>query len=135
VISSTLLLQPDPSLSWGSFPIPFTFYMTTTDWDPDTVTWNTRPNLNTSLPIQVTFYDDDDLKYVYFDPFAEQWLENDASNYGFIFGPTSSAMEYGMGFYSGEYDAVEDFRPALQVVYNPASSVEEKSWGAIKALE
>lgn len=107
--------------------------MITTDWDPDTVTWNTRPNYNVSHPIQQTFYHDDDVNYVYFTPFSEQWLENDEPNFGFIFGPTSSATEYGMGFYSGEYDVIEDFRPALQVVYEPASTVEEKSWGAIKA--
>jgi hypothetical protein len=114
--------------SWGTMPDDNWLVMVAAGWDEMTVTQNTMPgtwadpDLHFNAPMVGSWLvlDVTDL--------VDYWLSGTRNNYGFMI--TNLVWDYG-GFYISSRESSTN-KPKLILDYS-GSSVEEASWGAIKA--
>jgi len=133
VDEATLALWPISGAGWGSPPLDCFVYPITSDWDQDTVTWNTMPGYSYSPAVLFTYTTDSGWLYIDITDIVEFWLEDDGLNFGVYIGPREY-LHCGSTLRTGEYSDNPNQRPALQIVYSGATVVET-SWGSIKPLK
>jgi hypothetical protein len=102
------------------------------DWQEMTITWNTMPGIHDSesipYPTQSHTWWGINVQSIVAD-----WLNGTYDNDGFcLFDSAGPATERAL-VYSSDITFDPSLRPYLELYYTPDSSVEEVSWGSIKA--
>ncbi len=106
------------------------YYMINESWDELTVTFNTQPDYDTTLPLTAVWPDAGTWYNVDVAEFVEEWVVGTHDNFGiycFCEGTTGTCVP---GFWSGDYQD-ESLRPRLVVEYFP-EKLDQCTWGCIK---
>ncbi len=117
---------------WGTQSGCPVYYMISTEWDENTVTFNTQPDYDPSPSITGYWPDPEDWYSVDVLTFVEDWVSGSHSNFGiycFREGTTGTCVP---GFWSSNYSD-EALRPRLVIEYQDLSLVSS-TWGYLKTL-